>query len=43
VDIAPFSALMHFAQEFGTRPSARRTAYRFDVPPPALASARPAE
>jgi glutathione S-transferase len=33
VDIAPFSTLMRFTEEFGTRPSAHHTAYRFDTPP----------
>ena len=33
--IDPFPSLVRFSQEFGTRPSAQRTAYRFDVPPAA--------
>jgi hypothetical protein len=33
VDIAPFPTLMRFKEEFGTRPSAHHTAYRFDTPP----------
>jgi len=37
VDIAPFSALVRFIEEFGMRPSARHTAYRFDIPPAAPA------
>jgi glutathione S-transferase len=37
VDIAPFCALMRFAEEFGARPSSRDTIYRFDTPPAAPA------
>jgi len=33
--IDPFPSLVRLSQEFGTRPSAQRTAYRFDVPPAA--------
>jgi len=31
--IEPYPLLMKFAREFGSRPSAQRTAYRFDTPP----------
>jgi glutathione S-transferase len=37
VDTAPFSALERFTEDFGMRPSARQTAYRFDAPPAAPA------
>jgi glutathione S-transferase len=33
VPIAPYPALLRFAEGFGQRPSAQRTQYRFDVPP----------
>jgi glutathione S-transferase len=33
--IEPYAALVDFTREFAKRPSARRTAYRFDSPPPA--------
>jgi glutathione S-transferase len=33
VPVKTDSALSHFVHEFSTRPSARRTAYKFDVPP----------
>ena len=31
--IEPYPALVAFAREFGARPSAQRTAYRYDAPP----------
>ena len=33
VPIAPYPALVRFAEEFSRRPSAQRTQYRFDRPP----------
>ena len=33
IDTAPFGRLAAFAADFGQRPSARNTAYRFDTPP----------
>jgi glutathione S-transferase len=35
LNVAPYPALVRFAQEFSARPAAKRTAYRFDTPPPA--------
>lgn len=31
--VAPYPALIEFARRFGARPSAQRTAYKFDPPP----------
>ena len=33
--VTPYPALMRFAREFGERPSAQSTVYRFDTPPAA--------
>lgn len=33
VELQPYGALLRFADEFGRRPSAQQTPYRFDVPP----------
>lgn len=33
--VEAYPALVRFAQEFAERPAAKRTAYRFDTPPPA--------
>jgi glutathione S-transferase len=35
LDVEPYPALVRFTQSFSARPSAKRTAYRFDSPPPA--------
>jgi glutathione S-transferase len=35
LSIEPYPALVRFRREFSERPSAQRTAYRFDTPPPA--------
>ena len=34
LSVEPYPSLVRFAREFAERPSARRTAYRFDTPPP---------
>jgi len=34
LDVEPYPALVRFAQGFSARPSAKRTVYRFDSPPP---------
>jgi hypothetical protein len=34
VELHPYTALERFTDEFAHRPSAQRTPYRFDVPPP---------
>jgi glutathione S-transferase len=33
VPVEPYASLVSFAKEFGTKPSAQRTVYRFDTPP----------
>lgn len=35
IPVTPYSRLVRFAREFAKRPSAQRTAYRFDTPPSA--------
>jgi glutathione S-transferase len=35
LEVAPYPALTEFARSFSQRPSAQRTAYRFDAPPAA--------
>ncbi len=35
LDVEPYPSLVRFTQAFAGRPSAKRTAYRFDSPPPA--------
>lgn len=34
INVEPYPALVQFTQAFAERPSAKRTAYRFDTPPP---------
>ena len=34
LSVEPYPSLVRFAREFAERPSAQRTAYRFDTPPP---------
>jgi glutathione S-transferase len=34
LDVEPYPALVRFTQAFAERPAAKRTAYRFDTPPP---------
>lgn len=34
LDVAPYPALVRFTETFGERTAAKRTAYRFDTPPP---------
>jgi glutathione S-transferase len=35
VSVEPYPSLLQFSRAYSERPSARRTAYRFDTPPPA--------
>jgi hypothetical protein len=34
LDVEPYPALVRFTRTFAERPAAKRTAYRFDTPPP---------